>query len=181
MPEEQPEFTHVFELAKSGRAKCRGCGKNIAKDVLRFGESYENPYGDGAATLWFHPLCAAHKRPEPYLVALDYDDCPLDDGTKTQHRQIAEFGIAHRRLPRLDGASLAPTARARCRSCKEMIPKESWRLSLVFFAEARFEPSGYIHAKCASEYFETSDILDRACHFSELSHEEKKSLSEALQ
>ena len=50
---------HVFEPAPTGRAKCRGCGRAIAKGELRFGERLPNPFAEGEMTLWFHPLCAA--------------------------------------------------------------------------------------------------------------------------
>ena len=77
----------------------------------------------------------------------------------------AEFGIEHRRVPRIDKVSHAPTGRARCRSCKEMIEKDSWRIGLVYFEDYRFQPSGFIHATCAGAYFETTDILDRIQYF----------------
>src|SRR4030095_4948101 len=64
---------HVFEPASSGRAKCRGCGKQIEKETLRFGERIPNPYAEGEATLWFHPLCAAYKRPEAMLETLEQE------------------------------------------------------------------------------------------------------------
>ena len=78
----------------------------------------------------------------------------------------ARVGVAHRRVPRVNGAQRAPTGRAKCRSCREPIAKESWRIPLVYFEDGRFEPSGFIHAACALSYFETLDILDRARHFS---------------
>jgi hypothetical protein len=54
---------HVFEVASTGRAKCRGCGEPIQRGDTRFGERLPNPYGEGEMTLWFHPRCAAFKRP----------------------------------------------------------------------------------------------------------------------
>ena len=62
---------HVFELASTGRAKCRGCGEPIARGELRFGERLANPFADNREmTLWFHPVCAAYKRGESLLEAL---------------------------------------------------------------------------------------------------------------
>jgi hypothetical protein len=61
---------NVIEPAPSGRSKCRGCAQTIARDALRFGERLPNPFGDGEMTLWFHPECAAYKRPEPLLATL---------------------------------------------------------------------------------------------------------------
>lgn len=152
---------HVIEPASSGRAKCRGCNRPIAKGELRFGERQPNAFGEGEMTLWFHLLCAAYTRPEPFLEVVDQsgDAAP---GLAA----AANFGIAHRRVPRIHGAERAPTGRARCRSCKELIAKDEWRIALVFFEEFRFEPGGSVHAGCAQAYFETIDVVDRIRHFS---------------
>ena len=163
-------MAHVIEHAASGRAKCRGCGGKIAKDDLRFGEREPNAFGEGDMTLWFHPTCAAYKRPEPFLALLG-DTAPEDISAAEMSiahalKPMAEFGLEHRRVPRLDKVDRAPTPRARCRCCRELIAKDSWRIGLVFFEEYRFEPSGFIHAGCAREYFGTTDIMDRVRHFS---------------
>ncbi len=155
---------HVFEHAPSGRSKCRGCGQAIAKDDLRFGESVENPYGEGDRILWFHPTCAALKRPEPFLEAVEHG-APEIDGLDDL-RSEASLGLSHRRLPRIDGAERSPTGRARCRSCRELIEKDAWRIRLVWWEEARFSPSGFIHAQCAREFFETDQVHARVAHFS---------------
>ena len=144
---------HTIEPARSGRARCKGCREKIAKDELRFGERMPNPYdddGDSEMTLWFHVVCGAYMRSEPFLDVLTATDASLEkpDWLKAQ----AEFGVAHRRLPRLSGAGRAPTGRARCRSCREMIEKGDWRLSLMYYEEGRLEPSGYVHCDCSGEY-----------------------------
>jgi hypothetical protein len=153
---------HVIEAASSGRAKCRGCDQKILKDELRFGERQPNAFGDGEMTLWFHLKCAAYKRPEAFLEGIAGNAPAGVEELAT----AAQFGIAHRRVPRINGAERAPTARARCRQCKELIDKESWRIAIVFFEEYRFSPGGYIHAACARPYFETTSVLDRIAHFS---------------
>ena len=153
---------HVIETASSGRAKCRGCDQKIAKDELRFGERQPNAFGDGEMTLWFHLKCAAYKRPEAFVEgAAAHPAAGIDELAAA-----AQFGIAHRRVPRINGAERAPTARARCRQCKELIDKGAWRIGVVFFEEYRFSPGGYIHASCARPYFETTAVLDRVAHFS---------------
>jgi hypothetical protein len=35
----------------------------------------------------------------------------------------------------------------------------------VYFEEFRFEPSGFVHATCAGEYFETTDLMGRVKYF----------------
>lgn len=177
-PDDEPKITHVFEAAPSGRAKCRGCGVAIAKGDIRFGERLPNPYGDGLMTLWFHPRCGSYKRPEPFLEALETTD--VDVELRDELAERARFGLAHRRLPRLHGAERSPTGRARCRSCREMIAKESWRFSLVYYDDGRFDPSGFIHAQCSQEYFETVDVMDRARHFAELSDGDAEELTAEL-
>ncbi len=153
---------HAIEPATSGRAKCRGCQQKIARGELRFGERQPNAFGEGEMTLWFHLECAAYKRPGPFLEAL------MNEGVKDADRlaPAAEFGIAHRRVPRVNGAERAPSGRARCRSCRKLIERGVWRISLVYFEEFRFEPSGFVHAACAGEYFETTDLMERIKHFS---------------
>lgn len=157
---------HTIEPAASGRAKCRGCGNKIANRELRFGERLDNPFGEGEMTLWFHVVCGAYKRPEPFLEVLDGTDADLEtldtpaDGEHTADwlRAEATVGVQHRRLPRLDGAGRAPTGRARCRSCKELIAKNDWRIGLVYYEEGFFNPSGFIHVPCARDYFEAPEL-----------------------
>ena len=73
--------------------------------------------------------------------------------------------MAYRRLSRIDGAERSPSGRAQCRSCREPIAKDAWRVRLVFHEEGRFVPSGYVHVRCARSYFETADILPRLKRF----------------
>ena len=158
------ELTHRIEPASSARAKCRGCGERIAGGELRFGESLPNPFADGEMTLWFHLDCAAFKRPEPFLRTLEGRSEPLEDQERLAFE--ARLGIAHPRLPRVDGAGRAPTSRAQCRSCRTSIDKGAWRIALVFYEEGRFAPSGFVHAGCARAYLETTDVLPRVRRFS---------------
>ncbi|HET7608395.1 MAG TPA: hypothetical protein VFL84_06940 [Gammaproteobacteria bacterium] len=169
----------MIEPASSGRAKCRSCDQPIAKGELRFGERQPNAFGEGEMTLWFHLPCGAYSRPEPFLEA--QGAAPADAGEDAASATApgavagpelerlavaARFGIEHRRVPRLHGAERATSGRAHCRSCRELIAKGEWRLPLVFFEDYRFNPGGYVHARCARAYFETAELLDRVHHFS---------------
>jgi Poly(ADP-ribose) polymerase and DNA-Ligase Zn-finger region len=157
---------HVFEPASSGRAKCRGCGQPIPRGELRFGERLPNPFADGEMTLWFHPGCAAYKRPEPLLQTLGEtaENLPNREGLE----RAARGSLAHRRLPRIDGAERAPSGQAKCRHCREPIERGTWRIRLVHYDEGRFSPGGYVHLGCRKAYFETDDILDHVLQFSPL-------------
>jgi hypothetical protein len=169
---------HVFEAAASGRSKCRGCGRALAKGELRFGERLANPFAEGEMTHWFHPMCAAYKRPEAMLEA-------LEAGAEVAERPALEAAAreasAFRRLPRIDGAERSPGAQARCRHCREPIGKGAWRIRLVFHEEGTFSPGGFIHLECRVPYFETADIADRLLHFSHtLADEDRAALREQL-
>ena len=168
-------MSHTIEAATSGRAKCRGCGQAIDKGALRFGERVDNPYGEGDRTLWFHVPCGALKRSEPFLEAAA--EPGQDPEALEPWLAEAQAGVTHHRLTRIDGAEQAPSGRARCRACRELIEKGAWRIPLVFWAEARFESSGFIHTRCADSYFGTHDVLSRISHFApDLSEEQLRDI-----
>src|SRR4026207_1699924 len=112
-------MAHVIEPATSGRAKCRGCGERIAKDALRLGERLANLFGEGEMTRWFQLPCAAYKRPEPFLEALQSTTQKIGDVAQLEH--AARGARAHRRLPRIDGAKRASSGRAPCRHRPELV------------------------------------------------------------
>jgi len=170
----------TFELAPSGRSKCRGCGQAIAKGELRFGEKLPNPFAEGEMTHWFHPACAAYKRPEALIEALP--QAAIEVPGREALERAARGAGAHKRLPRIDGGERAPSGQARCRQCHETIEKGAWRIRLVFYEEGTFNPSGFIHLGCREAYFETSaDILDHVLHFSRgLAADEREAFGRAL-
>jgi hypothetical protein len=152
-------MAHLFEPAASGRSKCRACGLALPRGALRFGERLPNLFGEGEMTLWFHPRCAAYKRPQPFLQALQATALEIPEHAALE--QIARAGAAHRRLPRIDGAERAPTGQARCRHCHEPIERASWRIRVVFYEEGHFFPGGFLHLACRKPYLETTEVLDR--------------------
>ncbi len=157
---------HVIERATTGRAKCRVCGASIPKDSVRVGEAVPNLFADteGAEAIhWYHPDCAAYRRPEAFLQAVAGSDLALPE--RESLVALAAEGVAHHRLPRLDRAERAPTARAACRACRAPIPKDAWRIALLFWQDGRFAPAGFVHATCAAAYVETAEILGRLRHF----------------
>lgn len=154
---------HVFETAPTGRAKCRGCGEAIPKGELRFGERLPNAFGEGEMTLWFHPRCAAFRRPESVLECLAETAESLPP--REDLERVARGALEHRRLPRVNGAERAPTGQAKCRCCRNPIERGTWRIRLVFFEEGRFSPGGFIHLACHPVYFEGHDALEPVLHF----------------
>lgn len=170
---------HLFELAPTGRAKCRACGQSIPQGELRFGERIPNPFAEGETTIWFHPSCAAFKRPEPLLQALEPATELVFD--RESLRERANRSLAHRRLVRVDGAERSPSSQAKCRHCRQPIARGTWRIRLAYFEESRFTPGGCVHLDCRKGYFESHDVRDRVLHFSaSLSAEEREELTRAL-
>jgi len=132
-------------------------------------------------THWFHPLCAAYKRPEALqeALALAPEGAPGREALET----AARGSFAQKRLPRIDGAERSPSSQARCRQCHEPIEKGAWRIRLVFYEEGTFSPSGFIHLGCREAYFQTADdILEHVLHFSPaLGAEDRASLAKEFQ
>ncbi len=158
-------MAHVIEVAPSGRARCRGCGSTIAVGERRFGERLPNPFADegGEMTHWYHLRCAAFRRPEPFLETVASAGEAIDD-LATLEREAAQ-GVAHRRLPRVNRAERASSGRAACRSCRQPIEKGAWRISLLYYEDGRFVPSGFIHARCTRAYIDTTEVRSRLKHF----------------
>lgn len=145
---------------------------------MRFGERLPNPFADGEITVWFHPLCAAYKRPEPLLETLAESNENLPDRAALE--RAAHASLEHRRLPRIDGAERASSGQAACRSCRQPIARGTWRIRLAFHEEGRFSPGGFIHLDCRREYFETDVAADLVLHFSAaLSEGEREELRRA--
>jgi ribosomal protein L37AE/L43A len=177
---ETQEHHHVIEIAPSGRAKCRACGRSIAKGELRLGEKLPNPFADGEMTIWLHLQCGAYARPEVLLYAVEASPQIQIDG---RDRLVADAdeSVAHLRLRRISGVERASTGRSACRQCKEMIAKGDWRIKLLFYEDGRFNPSGFSHVSCSNEYLGTTDIMSRLKHYSpELSESDFAEIEAAL-
>ncbi|HEX7035359.1 MAG TPA: hypothetical protein VF210_06265 [Pseudomonadales bacterium] len=154
---------HLIEHAVSGRSRCRACGRAIARGELRFGERLPNPYSDAnEMTIWYHPRCAAYRRPEALLSALD-GGTALPDADALG--AIARRALANPRLTRIAGLERASSGRARCRACREPIARGSLRIPLVHYEEGPFVPSGFVHVACAERYFGGVELLDCIRHF----------------
>ncbi len=129
-------------------------------------------------TLWFHPLCAAYKRPEPLLSGLTETSQSIAEREVLE--RAAAVTLAHRRLRRADGAERAPSGKATCRHCRQPIERGAWRIRLMFYEEGRFSPGGFVHLDCRAAYFETDDLLERLLWLSPaLSDAEREELRRA--
>lgn len=165
VPEEaprEPASPPVIEAATTGRSGCRACGAKIARGELRLGEHVPNPFAEGETTLWYHPLCAAYRRPEVLLGALTTAEVPDPEPLE----RLARHTTTQRRLVRIGGAERAPTAQAKCRSCRDSIARGAWRIRIVYVEEGRATPGGFVHLDCRDAYFEGHDARPAILHFS---------------
>jgi hypothetical protein len=150
----------LLQRATTGRAKCRGCGRTIEKDELRFGETLPSPYREGESVHWFHLTCAACMRPDKMQGVLRTAEEPIPD--RPWLEQAVEFGIAHPKIAELARVERSPSGRAHCQQCHALVEKDAWRVSLHVFQDGRMNPIGSLHVGCAEAYFGTRDIVDRA-------------------
>ncbi|MAW28389.1 MAG: hypothetical protein CMP98_06300 [Gammaproteobacteria bacterium] len=155
----------VVEPDSFGRSKCRGCKQNIAKGSLRFDEQLPIPFADGDMSLWLHLPCAAFRRPQVLLTTVNI--APLKDRQCHDHlTEISHIGTEVSRLKRIAETELSPNGRARCKSYKEPIPKDSWRIRQEHFGEGASTPSGNIHLGCVNLFFPTNEtVLVRTQYF----------------
>jgi hypothetical protein len=64
---------HHLERASTGRSRCKLCKEPIEKGGLRIGVTADSTSFDGTMKIWHHGICAAIRRPHPFLAALkDY-------------------------------------------------------------------------------------------------------------
>jgi hypothetical protein len=134
--------------APSGRSKCRACRGAIAKAELRFGESTANPYGEGDTHFWYHLHCAALRLPSKLSAVLTAYESEVP--AREHLLEVARIGSSNELLPRVVRADHAPTARARCQKCRQMIDKGSWRIVLERMDEGISSAAGFMHVECAS-------------------------------
>lgn len=175
----RPESTGLVEVAANGRAKCRACGQTLEKGKPRCGEKTANPFGEGTTVYWFHLRCAAERRPQTFLQGLASSELPADSVSEVELatlQTIAGFCSLHPRAARFTKAGIAPSGRARCRGCKELIEKDSLRLELSIFHDGRFDPMGYLHLRCLTSYTEARVPWLRLEHTCEGLSEEHKQL-----
>jgi hypothetical protein len=142
----------VLEVAANGRARCRACGGTLSKGEWRLGEKAKNPFGEGDTTYWFHVACGAVRRPGVFLAALHDSPEVSDQAALERWTADARFGADHHRAARLTAVGVAPSGRARCRHCRELIAKAELRIELSMFNDGRFDPMGYLHPKCLTDY-----------------------------
>lgn len=170
--EEEQLAPYLIEAARSSRSKCRTCRRKIDKDTLRIGVLLEGPYGTGY--LWHHLTCAARRRFEDVEAAYEQhawaegvEVPPLEKLAKL--REEAEQKKAERK--EAPYVQRAPTGRAKCKHCGELIPQDALRVTLLreatFGNQVRSAPIN-VHASCVAAELRAEDCLTELDGFEQL-------------
>lgn len=148
-------MAETIEIAKTGRARCRGCRQPIEKGALRFGEEQPSPFAEGMQWAWYHLPCAAKSKPVPLKAAMDAFGGEIPDRAAIE----AAMAEADESASVYPYAERAPTARSRCLQCREPIDKGALRVATERELEAMGRPgTGYLHPRCAAQYIEQDDL-----------------------
>ncbi|XP_064103766.1 poly [ADP-ribose] polymerase 1-like [Macrobrachium nipponense] len=196
------ELPYRAEYAKSGRASCRGCKGNIAKDTLRLAAMVQSPMFDGKVPHWYHQMCFfAKQRPKTVADIAHYDSLRWEDQEKIKTK-IESGGSApppsgkgskgSKKKGSVPGAGdytveYAKSGRAKCRLCDDKINKDEVRISKKEYDSDRAKMYGPVdmwhHVDCFVKkreefgFFDTPDVIPG---FNSLSADDKNMLKKKI-
>uniref|UniRef100_A0AAQ4Q8P8 Poly [ADP-ribose] polymerase n=1 Tax=Gasterosteus aculeatus aculeatus TaxID=481459 RepID=A0AAQ4Q8P8_GASAC len=140
MADAQEDKLYKAEYAKSGRASCKKCKENIAKDSLRMAIMVQSPMFDGKVPHWHHFSCfwlrAAAQSPADIS---GYSDLRWADQEKVK-KAIESGGATGGKGDQKSGAKgpktlndfaveYAKSNRSTCKGCDQKIEKDQIRVS----------------------------------------------------
>jgi len=151
-------MAHTIEVAKSGRAQCRGCRNKIEKGVLRFGEEVPNMFSeDGGTTFrWYHLECAAKGK-----LANEVRDALKGWSGEVPKREELDKLIAEHLHADYPYAERAANGRAKCRVCDATIAKGDIRVAFERVVETQMglqRGPGYMHSTCTLGYKDAAQL-----------------------
>ena len=176
-------MAHTIEVAKSGRAGCRGCRQKIEKDHLRFGEEVPNMFSEEGGTTykWWHLECAAKGK-----LANEVRDALKSFDGNVPNRDALDKLIAEHLHADYPYAERAANGRAKCRVCDEQIEKGALRVAFERVVETGMgiqRGPGYMHSTCTLGYKDAAamgkDALQKALadHSTKLSEADRAQLA----
>ncbi|XP_069975958.1 poly [ADP-ribose] polymerase 1-like [Penaeus vannamei] len=199
------DLPYRVEYAKSGRASCKTCKGNIAKDTLRLAVMVQSPMFDGKVPNWYHQKCFFIKqRPKTVADIGNFDSVRWEDQEKikTAIETAGSGGGAPSDAGGKGGkkgkgkakggvndftAEYAKSGRAMCRGCDEKILKDQVRISKKEYDSERARMYGPVdlwhHVDCFVKkraelgFFESGDTI---AGFGTLSADDKNMLKSKL-
>ncbi|KAK7070987.1 Poly [ADP-ribose] polymerase 1 [Halocaridina rubra] len=192
------DLPYSAEYAKSGRASCRGCKGNIAKDSLRLAVMVQSPMFDGKVPHWYHQMCFFGKqRPKTVADIAHFDSLRWEDQekikSKIENGGSLPVGGGAGKKSKKNGVAIgglkdytveyAKSNRAKCRLCEDKINKDEVRISKKDYDNERAKMYGpqdmWHHVDCflkrrvELEFFEDAEHIPG---FNTLSADDKKML-----
>ncbi|XP_042855321.1 poly [ADP-ribose] polymerase 1-like isoform X2 [Penaeus japonicus] len=199
------DLPYRVEYAKSGRASCKACKGNIAKDTLRLAVMVQSPMFDGKVPNWYHQKCFFIKqRPKTVADIANFDSVRWEDQESIK-TSIETAGSGGGAAPDTGGkggkkgkgrakkgvndftAEYAKSGRAMCRGCDEKILKDHVRISKKEYNSESAMAYGPVdlwhHVDCFVKkraelgFFESGDTI---AGFGTLSADDKNMLKKKL-
>lgn len=140
MADSQDDKLYKAEYAKSGRASCKKCKDNIAKDSLRMAIMVQSPMFDGKVPHWHHFSCFWLRAAAQSTADISgFSDLRWEDQEKVQ-KAIETGGAAGGKGDSKGGAKgektlndfaveYAKSNRSTCKGCEQKIEKDQIRVS----------------------------------------------------
>uniref|UniRef100_A0A8C4HKC4 Poly [ADP-ribose] polymerase n=1 Tax=Dicentrarchus labrax TaxID=13489 RepID=A0A8C4HKC4_DICLA len=140
MADSQEDKLYKAEYAKSGRASCKKCKENIAKDSLRMAIMVQSPMFDGKVPHWHHFSCFWQRAAAQSTTDIaGYSDLRWEDQEKVK-KAIESGGAAGGKGDQKSGAKgektlndfaveYAKSNRSTCKGCEQKIEKDQIRVS----------------------------------------------------
>lgn len=150
-------MAETIDVAKTGRARCRGCRQPIEKGTLRFGEEQPSAFAEGMQWAWYHLACGAKQKPVPMKSAL----AAFGGEVPARAELDALLAGADETPSVFPYAERAATGRSKCLQCREPIEKDTLRVATereVEYGGMGRTGAGYLHPKCAGAHLEQADL-----------------------
>lgn len=140
MADSQEDKLYKAEYAKSGRASCKKCKENIAKDSLRMAIMVQSPMFDGKVPHWHHFSCFWQRAAAQSTADIGgYSGLRWEDQEKVK-KAIESGGAAGGKADQKSGAKgektlndfaveYAKSNRSTCKGCEQKIEKDQIRVS----------------------------------------------------
>ncbi|XP_003971725.1 poly [ADP-ribose] polymerase 1 [Takifugu rubripes] len=140
MSESQNDKLYKAEYAKSGRASCKKCKENIAKDSLRMAIMVQSPMFDGKVPHWHHFSCFWQRAAAQSTSDIDgfsglrWEDQEkikkaVESGGATGGGTDSKSGAKEEKTLNEFAVEYAKSNRSTCKGCEQKIEKDQIRVS----------------------------------------------------